>query len=385
MYIGTPEGQRPRIDKRRSDPEEMDEDVNKVRKFNLDTEEGESMLVESESPDKEPVTKIQKLDDDMLDSMNEVDRKILAAAILGVDITEVYSPERVAKVARRFGLRAGSSFDLTNGWDFNLEDHRKKAWTKIKEESPYLLVGSPPCTYASMLQELNVAVHGHKPEWMAKFDEEKRKAKIHVAFCCTLYQEQLRQGRHFLHEHPWSARSWGLPCIQQLMSHPGVELVQGHMCRFRMTTHIETKDGARGLVKKPTGFLSSSRCVRQQLNRKCTGDHSHVPLVGGRAAGAQVYPQMLCEAICRGVANQQREDAAMGVSTGRMTTEEVKSFAHHICNLNQGRKSGIQKISSVNESEDGTTPIGQYPEHWVDTWHELEGGSDQFGLRLSLV
>ena len=151
----------------------------------------------------------------------------------------------------------------------------------------------PPCTYFSMLQELNVAVHGHKPEWMAKFDEEKRKAKIHVEFCCTLYQEQLRQGRHFLHEHPWSARSWGLPCIQQLMSHPGVELVQGHMCRFRMTTHIEPKDGARGLVKKPTGFLSSSRCVRQQLNRKCTGDHSHVPLVGGRAAGAQVYPQML--------------------------------------------------------------------------------------------
>ena len=70
----------------------MDEDVNKVRKFNLDTEEGESMLVESESPDKEPVTKIPNLadvDDDMLDSMNEVDRKILAAAILGVDITEI--------------------------------------------------------------------------------------------------------------------------------------------------------------------------------------------------------------------------------------------------------------------------------------------------------
>ena len=120
------------------------------------------------------------------------------------------------------------------------------------------MVGSPPCTYFSMLQELNVAVHGHKPEWMAKFDEEKRKAKIHVAFCCTLYQEQLRQGRHFLHEHPWSARSWGLPCIQQLMSHPGVELVQGHMCRFRMTTHIETKDGARGLVKKPTGFYQAA-------------------------------------------------------------------------------------------------------------------------------
>ena len=165
-----------------------------------------------------------------------------------------------------------------------------------------MLIGLPPCTYFSIPQELNVAVHGHQPEWMAKFDEEKRKAKIHVEFCCTLFKEQLRQGRHFLHEHPWSARSWGLPCIQDVMSHPAVELVQGHMCPFRMTTHIVTKNGQSGLLKKPTGFLSSSCCVRQELNKKCTGDRTHVPLVGGRAAGAQVYPQMLCEAICRGVA-----------------------------------------------------------------------------------
>ena len=50
----------------------------------------------------------------MLDSMDMIDRKILASAILGIDITEVYSPERVAKVARSFGLQAGSSFDFTN-------------------------------------------------------------------------------------------------------------------------------------------------------------------------------------------------------------------------------------------------------------------------------
>ena len=128
----------------------------------------------------------------------------------------------------------------------------------------------------------------------------KREAKIHVEFCCILYREHLRQGRHFLHEHPWSARSWELPCFQDVMSHLTVGIVQGHVCRFRMTTHIETKNGARGLVGKPTGFLSSSRCVRPELNKKCTGGHSHVPLVGGRATGAQVYPQLFCEAICRG-------------------------------------------------------------------------------------
>jgi hypothetical protein len=130
IYIGTPE--RPRRQKRRGDPDDMEDDDFKTRRFNSETEEGES---ESMSPDNEPDAKLRKLDDEMLDSMAEIDRKSLAAAILGVDITEVDSPERVAKVAQRLGLKAGSSFDLTKGWDFKIEDHRKKAWTKIEEES----------------------------------------------------------------------------------------------------------------------------------------------------------------------------------------------------------------------------------------------------------
>ena len=120
------------------------------------------------SPDDQPETKHMKFDDDMLDGLEEFDRRILAASIPGVDITAVYSPERIAKVAKKFGLQAGSSFDLTKRWDFNIEEHRKKAWAKIKEESPYLLIGSPPFMYSSMLQGLDVAVHGHKPDWIAK-------------------------------------------------------------------------------------------------------------------------------------------------------------------------------------------------------------------------
>ena len=105
------------------------------------------------SPDDQPDTKFTNLDDEILDTMNEIDRKILASAILGVDITGVYFPERVTNVARTIRLRVGSSFDLTSGWDFNIEEDRRKAWSKVKKEAPYLLVGSPPCTCFSMLQE----------------------------------------------------------------------------------------------------------------------------------------------------------------------------------------------------------------------------------------
>ncbi len=60
-----------------------------------------------------------------------------------------------------------------------------------------------------------------------------------------------------------------------------------------METHIEYKGGEKGLVKNPTGFMSSSRYIIQELDRKCTGDHDHVPLVGGRAAGAALYLPLL--------------------------------------------------------------------------------------------
>ena len=149
----------------------------------------------------------------MLDSLNSADRRIIAASLMGVDITEVFSPERVAQVARRYGLVAGTSFDLTNGWDFTLEDHKRKAWMKTREESPYVLIGSPPCTYFSMLQELNIAQHKDKPGWLEKHEMEKAKAVKHIEFCCSLYKYQLEQGRHFLHEHPWTAKSWNFDCI----------------------------------------------------------------------------------------------------------------------------------------------------------------------------
>ena len=266
------------------------------------------------------------MDDGNLNGLDEIDRKILSAAILNVDITEVYSPERVARIAKKFGMVAGSSMDLTNGWDFNREDHKRQAWSKIRDEAPYLLIGSPPCTYFSVLQELNKAVHGDKPGWQARFDAEKDKAIKHVEFCCALYKHQIKQGRHFLHEHPWTARSWRLPCVDELLKHPSVAIAQGHMYQFRMTSHIDRRGGEVGLVKKPTGFMTSSQFLLRELDKKCPGGHQHVPLVGGRAAAAQVYPDMLCEAICRGVVRQKKHDQSGLVTTGKLSYLGLKSF-----------------------------------------------------------
>ena len=121
-----------------------------------------------------------------ISSLNIIDRKIIAAAILGVDITEVYSPERVAQVARKYGLTAGTSMDLTTGRDFNREDHKDAACKQVQNEEPYLLIGSPPCTHVSVLQELNKWLSRHNQEWLDRSELSRQTAIRHVEFCCKL-------------------------------------------------------------------------------------------------------------------------------------------------------------------------------------------------------
>ena len=61
--------------------------------------------------------------DDLMDKIGSIDRAkereidnhIIGSVFLGVDITEVYSPERVKDVAKSHRLTTGSSLDLTNG------------------------------------------------------------------------------------------------------------------------------------------------------------------------------------------------------------------------------------------------------------------------------
>eukprot|EP00972_Heterocapsa_arctica_P096822 14283735-Heterocapsa_arctica.AAC.1 len=61
-----------------------------------------------------------------------------------------------------------------------------------------------------------------------------------------------------------------------------------------------------GAARKTTRFLTNSPHIAKDLDKKCPGDHRHVQLINGRAAAAHKYPVALCEAICRGAANQLR-------------------------------------------------------------------------------
>lgn len=68
---------------------------------------------------------------------------------------EVYSQERIAKEAKKFGLEFGVSMDLLNGYNFDSAEDRKRGEARQAKEKPALLVRSPMCTMFSVLQNLS--------------------------------------------------------------------------------------------------------------------------------------------------------------------------------------------------------------------------------------
>ena len=119
-------------------------------------------------------------------------------------------------------------------------------------------------------------------------DEDQRKGRVHLMFCCTMYREQAAAGRYFLHEHPQSASSWKEECLQRLAADPMVFETVMDQCAYGLTSR--DKEG-EGPAKKPTKFYTNSEGLRQELHRRCPGCRRHVQLVEGRASAAQKYPK----------------------------------------------------------------------------------------------
>ena len=97
-------------------------------------------------------------------------------------------------------------------------------------------------------------------------------------------------------------------------------------------------------------------------------DHEHVHLVGGGAAASQEYLYELCEAICRGVAAQKKSDMFRILYTLPMGGQSIASLSS-LC------QEATYVMSDKTNGWPGPIekPIGNYPYHWPDGIHELDG------------
>ena len=213
------------------------------------------------------------------------------------DVAEIFSPPRTTARAARHGLTRGWSLDLDHmcpvtgrKWDLTDVTDIRRAWGLLRRSRPKLLIASPPCTLFSTLQNLTGGVQDGP-----KYREAVAMVELAVEMCI----EQCRNKRYFIFEHPRSATSWRLPCLQRLASLPGMRYSDFDMCCFGMT---QPQHGIETPVRKPTRIFTNSSAIDGLVARRCEGGHAHVPLLGGgRAKLAAKYPDLLCDSFLSGL------------------------------------------------------------------------------------
>lgn len=212
-----------------------------------------------------------------------------------VEVSEVYSPPRVVDMAKKFKLKTGASYDILTGYDLRMKRDLNRMWRNLQLEEPELTVISPPCTPFSPLQEWNF------PRMLfEKVAVMVGEGLHHVSTSCKVAKWQHSQGRLFVFEHPKPSKAWDEPEMIELMMLPGVYVCVADQCAYGLQV-------GSGLNRKTTQFVTNSRHIAIELQRRCSGDHEHQPLTNGRAAKAAIYPPELCRAIIRGLKRHLRE------------------------------------------------------------------------------
>ena len=121
------------------------------------------------------VVKPEPIDDNSM--LIEVLR--LASAMGQPDVAEVYSPPRIVPEGTKNCLKPVFSLDLTvnrpdgNPWTSSIKRHRDEVVQLVLELEPCMIIGSPPCTLFSILQ------NGHRH-------------RLHINLGLTLYELQRR-------------------------------------------------------------------------------------------------------------------------------------------------------------------------------------------------
>lgn len=134
-----------------------------------------------------------------------------------------------------------------------------------------------------------------------------RAARVLLSCCIELYELQHEEGRYLIHGHPFSAASWNQQGMMALVGMECAIKTRAHLCRHGRT---QLPHEGSQLVRKPDGFLIDSLAAVVESIKRCDEAHQHATLEEGKARHVQIYPQELCNEICRGLKHQREMDAA---------------------------------------------------------------------------
>jgi len=130
----------------------------------------------------------------------------------------------------------------------------------------------------------------------------------------------------FVHGHPANADSWKLGEVRKLQREKEVVTVMMDKCMYGLTTRSSTMKG-KAPAKSTTKWITNSRIISGELQKRCDRSHAHQRLLDGRAQHAQLFPEELCRAISRGLVKERR-NRVMNIS--RVTEVSLRKCMKHI-------------------------------------------------------
>ena len=212
------------------------------------------------------------------------------------DLVELFSPPRLAPVARGRGLRAELSIDIKCGEDLYQPEFRRMLFMELERRRPKVVMDSAPCTFYSPLNRL-FNLHKFSPAKMALMQDEAESLN-NLGFIVGKYQLQCRRG--YAKEHPLAATSWQLNGAMHLANDNDFQQVVFDQCQVGLVSKVH-----RIPQQKKTKFLTNIRpLVHCFHDKKCeceirmlpNGKHGrHQEIIGSeggmkRSEWAQHYP-----------------------------------------------------------------------------------------------
>ena len=228
--------------------------------------------------------------------------------------TEVFSVPRVGTLSSDMET---DSFDIHLGDDLLKPKAKGALWAHLHRKKPMTVGLSPPCTMFSSLQRCGR--HREDPVSVIARARRMKEARALLKLSVEVTNFQMKHGRLFYFEHPWTASSWGLPEIQSVLKRESVYLSKFDQCAYGL------KPPRGRPMRKTTGMMHNIPAMNARLNKRCVCPDKHDRIEGSMlgqkvSQWAQAYPKSMCKAIALSIQDQLR------VEHTTLKVESVEKF-----------------------------------------------------------
>ena len=167
-----------------------------------------------------------------------------------------------------------------------MRDHIRST---VSQFQPLLLVMGVDCR---VWNQFNANLNWSSPERQQQLQALREEEEPLVKFAAELATVQWRAGRYFLIENPQRSKLWTLPCVEKLLSLPGV-----------WSTVLDA--GAFGAeidgdpIAKPMRWIGNQAGLDEALTRRLTPLEKAYckPVEGSMTRRSQEYPDELCHVV----------------------------------------------------------------------------------------